>query len=49
VALLRNPFPLTTINNFSADQRTRITLFAINLGLMAGENSSVVQVQAEDA
>ena len=48
VAFLRDPFPLTTLNNFSFDQRTRITLFAIGLELMPGEDVSVVTAQAED-
>src|SRR5438034_5358512 len=48
VTFLRDPFPLTTLNNFSFDQRTRITLFAIGLELMPGEDLSVVTAQAED-
>jgi hypothetical protein len=49
VTFMRDPFPLTTANNFSADHRTRITLFAVNLELLASENISVVTAQAEDA
>lgn len=45
----RDPFPLATVFNFSADQRTRVTLFALNVELLSGETSSVVTVQAEDA
>lgn len=49
VTFMRDPFPLLTTHNFSADQRTRIVLFAVNLELMAGEDASVVTAQAEDA
>jgi len=45
VTLVRDPFPLTNIFNFSADQRTRLMLFGMN---MAGENSSTVTARAED-
>ncbi|MDX6499847.1 MAG: hypothetical protein QOG23_3107 [Blastocatellia bacterium] len=48
VTFLRDPFPLTTINKFSFDQRTRITLFAVGLELLPGEDLSVVTAQAED-
>ncbi|MEP6707770.1 MAG: hypothetical protein ABJC05_09630, partial [Pyrinomonadaceae bacterium] len=48
VTFVRDPFPLTTINNFSLDQRTRISLFAVGLELMSGEDVSVVTAQAED-
>lgn len=48
VTFLRDPFPLTTANNFSLDQRTRITLFAVGLELTSGEDPSVVTAQAED-
>jgi len=44
--LVGEPFPLTNINNFSLDQRTRVMVFAAGLDdLMAGE---VVGVQIED-
>ena len=46
---MRDPFPLATINNFSLDQRTRITLFAVGLELLPGEEVAVVTAQAEDA
>ena len=49
VTLVRDPFPLTNIFNFSADQRTRLMLFGMNMELMAGENSSAVTARAEDA
>jgi hypothetical protein len=48
VTFMRDPFPLATAYNFSADHRTRLTLFAVNLELMAGEEASVVTAQAED-
>lgn len=44
----RDPFPLTREFNFGSDQRTRISLFALNLTLIAGENSAAVTVSAED-
>ena len=46
---VRDPFPLTTPFNFSADQRTRLMLFAMNMDLLPGENSSAVMARAEDA
>jgi hypothetical protein len=49
VTFLRDPFPLATINNFSLDQRTRVTLFVVGLELLPGEDVSVVTAQAEDA
>ena len=48
VTFVRDPFPLASSNNFSMDQRTRITLFAIGLELLPGEDVSVVTAQAED-
>ncbi|HEX8071923.1 MAG TPA: hypothetical protein VF546_18390 [Pyrinomonadaceae bacterium] len=49
VTLMRGPFPFTTARNFSADQRTRLALFAANLVLAAGEGAQAVSVQALDA
>jgi len=50
VTLMRDPFPVFTTRNFSADNHTRITLFAANLALQPGENASTaVTVQAEDS
>lgn len=49
VTLMRDPFPLTTPFNFSADGRTRVMLFVTNLDLLPNENSSAVTAQAEDA
>lgn len=45
---VRDPFPLTNINNFSADDRTRLTLFGTNLELQPTENISAIMVRAED-
>ncbi len=49
VTLVRDPFPLTNLFNFSPDQRTRLMLFGLNLSLTANENSSAVTARAEDA
>lgn len=49
VTMMRSPFPLVMLLNFSSDQRTRVMLFAVNVELMPGENSSAVTAQAEDA
>jgi glucose/arabinose dehydrogenase len=49
VMMTRDPFPLTTIVNFSSDRRTRLMLFGTNLELLPGENSSAVTARAEDA
>lgn len=49
VTFVRDPFSLRTIPNFSSDQRTRISLFALNVELLPHENISVVTAQAEDS
>ncbi len=49
VTLVRDPFPVFTSRNFSADNRTRITLFAANLVLQPNEGASAVTAQAEDS
>ncbi len=49
VTFLRDPFSLVDPHNFSLDQRTRITLFAMNLDLANGEDTSAVTVEAEDS
>jgi hypothetical protein len=49
VTFVRDPFSLRTIHNLSSDQRTRISLFALNVELLPGENISVVSAQAEDS
>ena len=43
--MLRDPFALTNLFNFSSDQRTRLSLFVTNLDLLAGENSSAVSAR----
>src|SRR5215208_4800123 len=48
VLLLRDPFPLGNIHNFSLDQRTRIMLFATAIDLLPNESASAVMVQLED-
>jgi len=49
VTMLRDPYPLTDLFNFSSDNRTRVMLFAVNLNLQAGEGSSAVTARAQDA
>lgn len=43
---LHDPFKVTNTLNFSSDNRTRITLFAVDLNLAAGD---VLTIQAEDS
>ena len=47
--LMRDPFPLTNLFNFSTDHRTRLMLFGMNLNLLPGETISAVTARAEDA
>ena len=49
VTMVRDPFPLTNIFNFSADHRTRLMLFGMNLNLLPNEDASAVTARAEDA
>jgi hypothetical protein len=49
VTMFRDPFPLTNPFNFSSDNRTRVTFFALNVNLAAGETISAVTARAEDA
>ena len=49
VTFMRDPFPLTGPVAFSLDQRTRVILFATGLGLLPGEDTSVVTGQVEDS
>jgi hypothetical protein len=49
VWMTRDPFPLTTPFNFSADGRTRLMLFVTNLDLLPGETITAVTARAEDA
>jgi hypothetical protein len=48
VTFLRDPFLLQDNNNFSADHRTRIMLFALHTQLQAGEPASAVTAEADD-
>ncbi len=43
------PFGVTGNHNFSTDQRTRVSLFVVNLELNQGEPISVITAQAEDS
>lgn len=47
--LLGEPFPLTMPVAFSADSRTRLILFAMNLDLLAGESAKALTADVEDA
>jgi hypothetical protein len=49
VTFVREPFSLSTLNNLSADRRTRLILFSPNLPLTFGDGLSSVSAQAEDA
>lgn len=49
VTHLRDPFPFAQTIRFGADTRTRVTLFAENVALFAGEDLSAFSVDAEDA
>ncbi len=50
VTLMRDPLPVFTTRNFSADNHTRVTLFAANLVLLPNESASTaVTAQAEDS
>jgi glucose/arabinose dehydrogenase len=46
--MVRDPFPLTNIFNFSSDHRTRLMVFGMNMNLLPGENASAVTARAED-
>jgi hypothetical protein len=49
VTFMAEPFPLTQPIQFSLDSRTRVLLFAENLGLLSGEGPEAVTAEAEDA
>ena len=50
VSMRAEPFSLSSEGNFSPnDPRTRITLFVMNLDLLAGETQNSLSVDAEDA
>ncbi|MEN3326406.1 MAG: hypothetical protein V7638_1213 [Acidobacteriota bacterium] len=48
VTLTSEPFSVASTTNFSTDQRTRVSLFVVNLELNQGEPLSVLTAQAED-
>jgi uncharacterized repeat protein (TIGR01451 family) len=48
VTMVREPFPLQNIFNFSSDHRTRIMFFAAGIDLLPGEPPSTITVQLED-
>ena len=49
VTMIGEPFTISNPNNFSTDQRTHISLFAVNVELGPGETSSIITAQAEDS
>lgn len=49
VTWTRGPFSISSSNNFSADGRTRIMLFAAGVELQPGETAAIVTAQAEDS
>jgi len=49
VMFLRDPFTVTTTHNLSNDTRTRLTILARNVELIAGEAIAPPTVQAEDS
>jgi hypothetical protein len=49
VTWMSEPFALSTPYNFSADKRTRVSLFAADVNLAPGEDASGVTAQAEDS
>ena len=49
VSLLRYPFPVSTVPNYSTDGHTRLMLFAMNVEMQAGENVSMITAEAEDS
>lgn len=48
LTMMRDPYPLTNIFTLNPDNHTRVMLFAVNLDLLAGENSSAVTARALD-
>jgi CSLREA domain-containing protein len=48
VTQVRDPLPLATVRNFSADQHTRVSLFVWRLGLLPGDTIANVIVKADD-
>src|SRR6185369_9787104 len=45
VTQVRDPFPLATVRNFSADQHTRVSLFVWRLGLLPGDTVANIIVR----
>jgi hypothetical protein len=48
VTLTRDPFSLTSLFNLGSDQRRRVSLFVMHLGLLPGDPISVVNVVGRD-
>jgi beta-glucanase (GH16 family) len=48
VTFQRDPFPVRSSNNFSADQTTRLMFLSANLDLQPGDDASIVTAQADD-
>ncbi|HEY3028001.1 MAG TPA: carboxypeptidase regulatory-like domain-containing protein, partial [Pyrinomonadaceae bacterium] len=49
LTFMPEPFALVSSHSWSADSRTRIMLFALNLSLQPGENLSSLTAEAEDS
>jgi hypothetical protein len=49
VTTIGEPFGVFNPNNFSTDQHGRVALFASNIEIGPGENSSIITAQAEDS
>lgn len=49
ITRMRDPFPVVAPHNFSADQRSRIILFAVNAELLQNETASAITVKAESS
>jgi hypothetical protein len=49
VTFVSDPFPFSTLTNFSSDRRTRVMFFSPNLTLAFGDSFSSVSARAEDA
>jgi hypothetical protein len=49
ITFTREPFPLSSLISWSADRRTRVVLYALNLQLQSDESPSAITADAEDA
>lgn len=49
VTLTSEPFGVNSVHNFSTDQRTRISLFAVNIEPSVPETVSIIEAEAEDS